>query len=118
MERLFSYGTLQLESVQLETFGRKLVGEKDALIGYILSEVKITDETVIKVSGMNIHPILKYTGISSDVVEGAVFELSDLELFQADEYEVDEYARVEGEFISGKAAWIYACAKDKTNING
>ena len=109
MQRLFSYGTLQLESVQLETFGRKLVGEKDVLIGYILSEVKITDEAVIEVSGMNIHPILKYTGISSDVVEGTVFELSDLELVQADEYEVDEYARVEGEFTSGKAAWIYAC---------
>lgn len=28
-ELLFSYGTLQLESVQLATFGRKLVGAAD-----------------------------------------------------------------------------------------
>ena len=27
-ERLFSYGTLQTESVQLATFGRKLAGSK------------------------------------------------------------------------------------------
>ncbi len=56
MEKLFSYGTLQMEHVQKEIFGRKLNGKKDALIGYILSEVKIKDKIVIKNSGTNIHP--------------------------------------------------------------
>jgi len=30
---LFSYGTLQLEKVQLENYGRLLKGERDKLIG-------------------------------------------------------------------------------------
>ena len=34
LEHLFSYGTLQTEAVQLATFGRKLVGEPDTLLGY------------------------------------------------------------------------------------
>ena len=33
-ELLFSYGTLQLESVQLSTFGRALTGTADALPEY------------------------------------------------------------------------------------
>ncbi len=41
LEKLFSYGTLQMENVQKETFGRTLKGTKDILVGYILSEVKI-----------------------------------------------------------------------------
>lgn len=35
-EKLFSYGTLQQETVQLSTFGRKLQGTADVLIGYHL----------------------------------------------------------------------------------
>jgi len=112
MERLFSYGTLQLKSVQKEIFGRELIGEKNTLTGYILSEVKIKDKAVIKTSGMDVHPILKYTGKSSDTVEGTVFEITALELSQADEYEVEEYVRVKGDFSSGQVAWIYACVND------
>lgn len=110
MEKLFSYGTLQLEHVQIETFGRKLKGAKDQLVGYVLSEVKITDAEVIKTSGKDIHPILKYTGSASDIVEGTVFEITTEELMQADEYEVDEYVRIAGQFQSGQQAWAYVCA--------
>jgi len=49
LEKLFSYGTLQMESVQKETFGRELNGIKDSLIGYVLSEVKIKDPAVSKI---------------------------------------------------------------------
>ncbi|MEI5638971.1 MULTISPECIES: gamma-glutamylcyclotransferase family protein [unclassified Pseudoalteromonas] len=110
MERLFSYGTLQQENVQIETFGRKLTGHKDTLVGYILSEVAIKDPAVVKVSGKAIHPILKYTGNPSDTVAGTVFELTPAELAQADDYEVDEYIRVTGVFSSGNKAWAYVCA--------
>ncbi|NRA61851.1 MAG: gamma-glutamylcyclotransferase [Psychrobium sp.] len=110
MEKLFSYGTLQMESVQRETFGRELKGAKDILIGYVLSDVKIKDQMVIKISGTDVHPILKYTGKNSDVVEGIVFEITPSELSQADDYEVEEYVRVEGEFKSGQKAWAYICA--------
>jgi gamma-glutamylcyclotransferase (GGCT)/AIG2-like uncharacterized protein YtfP len=110
MERLFSYGTLQLEQVQKETFGRILSGHKDTLIGYILSQVSIKDVSVIKTSGLAVHPILKFTGNDSDVVEGTVFDITSTELSQADEYEVEEYIRVAAHFKSGKKAWAYVCA--------
>lgn len=110
MEKLFSYGTLQMEPVQKETFGRKLTGSKETLLGYVLSEVKIKDSHVIKTSGTDIHPILRYTGNRSDEVEGTVFDISLEELHQADEYEVDEYARISATFLSGISAWVYAAA--------
>ena len=48
MPLLFSYGSLQQEEMQLSTFGRKLAGEKDLLIGYEPSLVKIADPEVAK----------------------------------------------------------------------
>ncbi|MCE0495015.1 gamma-glutamylcyclotransferase family protein [Vibrio salinus] len=113
MEKLFSYGTLQLETVQKETFGRLLTGSKDILLGYVLSEIQIKDKDVIAKSGTDIHPILKYTGNNSDQVEGTVFQITKEELAQADDYEVDEYTRVKGNFQSGASAWIYAGQSDR-----
>ena len=111
MELLFSYGTLQLESVQTQTFGRLLQGTKDTLFGYLLDEVRITDAAVLNASGKEFHPILKYTGNNQDTVEGTIFEITPQELSQADEYEVDDYIRITGDFKSGNTAWIYACRK-------
>ncbi len=110
MERLFSYGTLQLSSVQEETFGRLLQGEPDVLVGYKVSDIKIKDKEVLRKSGKEFHPILKATGKSSDRVEGTIFEITAQELAQADEYEVEEYARIEAEFESGLKAWAYVDA--------
>lgn len=110
MEKLFSYGTLQMEHVQKETFGRKLNGNQDALVGYVLSSVKIKDPEVVNTSGTDIHPILKFTGNNNDVVEGTVFEITRSELAQADKYEVAEYTRILGKFVSGESAWAYVCA--------
>ena len=111
MPKLFSYGTLQQDNVQLATFGRLLKGEKDTLIGYQLGEVEITDADVIAKSGKRFHPMLIKTDNPTDTVAGVIFELTDDELTQADDYEVDDYARVEGQFDSGTAAWIYADAR-------
>lgn len=110
MESLFSYGTLQQANVQKETFGRLLNGRKDALVGYILTYIKITDPHVIKASGSASHPMLKYTGNTDDRVEGTVFEITQIELVQADEYEVDDYQRVKADLASGNMAWVYAQA--------
>lgn len=107
MEKLFSYGTLQLEQVQQSTFGRLLGGTKDTLIGYNLSTIKITDPVVIEKSGTDIHPILRFTGALSDEVPGTVFDVSRHELKQADEYEVDDYTRISVKLKSGIDAWMY-----------
>ncbi|MDE5422843.1 gamma-glutamylcyclotransferase [Ancylomarina sp. DW003] len=107
MVKLFSYGTLQFEQVQLDTFGRKLSGEKDLLRSYKVTKIKITDPKVIKSSGTDMHPMLEYTGNENDFVEGTVFEISEEELMQADSYEVDDYRRAELIFASGESAYVY-----------
>lgn len=107
MVHLFSYGTLQKEQVQLETFGRVLDGEKDTLKGYIMKMVEITDPEVLRKSNQKYHPILEFSGDSGDEVEGMLFEVTEAEILQADEYEVDDYKRIETVFKSGKKGFIY-----------
>jgi len=85
---LFSYGTLQLEKVQLETYGRKLKGKPDKLIGYKLTSLVITFD-------------------KRDFIEGVIFEITEYELNETDKYEVSDYKRVSEIFESGKEAWIY-----------
>lgn len=107
MELLFSYGTLQQQSVQISTFGRKLKGYKDTLSGYIISEIEIFDEEVIMVSGKKFHPILVETSNPNDIVRGVAFELSSEEIICADKYEVDSYIRKKVTLDSDRNAWIY-----------
>ena len=106
-EKLFSYGTLQYEHVQLATFGRKLHGRRDILIGYHLSQLQITNPEVISTSGEALHPVLFYTGNKTDQIEGMVFEISADELQLADSYEVANYKRVQAQLLSGISAWLY-----------
>lgn len=107
MNKLFSYGTLQFEQVQKDTFGRILKGKKELLEGYQVQDLKITDQKVIISSGTDVHPILVYTGVASDVVEGMLFEVSDEELAHADKYEVSDYKRVTLTFKSGIEGFAY-----------
>ena len=106
-ERLFSYGTLQTESVQLSTFGRKLDGSPDALIGYRLRMIKIDDQDFVRTSGAEYHRTLEFTGSASDFVEGTVFSITQQEIEQADAYEPEGYKRVRVQLQSGTEAWIY-----------
>ncbi|MEN2412233.1 gamma-glutamylcyclotransferase family protein [Flavobacterium mesophilum] len=117
MEHLFSYGTLQLEKVQLETFGRILKGEKVQLRKYQLGETEIKDQSVIEKSGKNIHPIAKFTGNETDGISGVLFEITYEELLQSDEYEVDEYERVKVVFDNNISGWVYVCREtNKLNL--
>jgi len=107
MENLFSYGTLQLEQVQLETFGRKLDGEPDALHGYKLVMITITEEDFVIKSGTANHRSLQFTGNSADVVEGMVFKVTSNEIDQADSYEPEGYERGRVQLRSGATAWVF-----------
>lgn len=107
MHNLFSYGTLQKEQVQIETFGRVLKGEKDVLKGFKLEMLEITDPEVLRKSNQKYHPILVFSGNVEDEVEGVLFEVTEEELLKADEYEVDDYKRIETVFKSGKSGFIY-----------
>ncbi len=107
MNKLFSYGTLQLGQVQMDTFGRNLTGQKDILRKYKINKIKITDPKVIESSGTDEHPILEYTGNDKDFVEGTLYELTDEEILKADSYEVDDYKRCELKFESGQTGYVY-----------
>ena len=93
-EYLFSYGTLQIESVQFATFGRRLEGKPDALPGFTQSMVRIEDPEVVETSGEPFHPIVAFTGRSSDFVTGKVFAVSRDEFQRPDAYEVAAYKRI------------------------
>jgi gamma-glutamylcyclotransferase (GGCT)/AIG2-like uncharacterized protein YtfP len=109
-EYLFSYGTLQKDKVQLETFGRLLKGSKDTLAGYKLSTIKITDEDVLSKSEQEVHLIAIPSEQETDVIEGVIFEISREELQAADGYETDAYQRASLKFKSGRTAWVYIAA--------
>jgi len=108
--RLFSYGTLQLESVQLSSFGRVLRGAGDVMPGFRRSTIVITDPEVIKASGTHVHPIVAKSDDPADEVSGTVFEITKAELAAADEYEVSDYERVRVRLKSGLEAWVYVKA--------
>jgi hypothetical protein len=111
VEWLFSYGTLQLEPVQLATFGRRLTGRADTLPGYARELIAIDDPAVVATSGETHHPILRFTGSEADTVAGTVFALTPDELKQADGYEVAAYRRVSAVLRSGLRAWVYVDAR-------
>jgi hypothetical protein len=107
---LFSYGTLQQENVQLATFGHLLGGRPDALAGFALAPIRISDPHVIAVSGAAVHHIARRTGDPADIVPGILFSVTPAELAAADAYEVD-YGRIEVVLASGAMAFVYADAE-------
>ncbi len=106
MIHLFSYGTLQQDSVQLSSFGRLLKGHADTLPGWKREMIEITDPEVLAKSGLRFHPII-VPGAASDEVEGMVFEITADELAGADRYEVADYKRIAARLKSGIEAWVY-----------
>jgi Gamma-glutamyl cyclotransferase, AIG2-like len=108
MPLLFSYGTLQQEDVQLSTFGRRLNGARDELLGFEPSLVRIEDPQVVATSGKTHHANVAFNGDEESRVPGTVFEITDAELVAVDAYEVAFlYKRVAAMLASGREAWVY-----------
>jgi len=109
--RLFSYGTLRQANVQTELFGGPVPTIDDALPGWRLDWVQITDPAVIATSDSDRHPILRPgPSVLGDAVTGAFLELDDAQLARADAYEVADYVRVQVTLASGLRAWVYVAA--------
>jgi gamma-glutamylcyclotransferase (GGCT)/AIG2-like uncharacterized protein YtfP len=108
---LFAYGSLRQPEVQRAKFGRLLEGRADALPGFALSPLTITDADVVATSGAAVHMIARATGDPADLVPGLVFAITAAELQAADDYEVDAYARVRVRLASGIEAFVYVAAK-------
>lgn len=108
MPRLFSYGTLQREDIQLSTFGRLLNGRKDELVGYEPSLVEIVDAAMAAKLGKTHHANVTATGDPASRAGGTVFEVTDAELASSDVYEaLFDYARVTATLVSGRETWVY-----------
>jgi gamma-glutamylcyclotransferase (GGCT)/AIG2-like uncharacterized protein YtfP len=111
LEHLFSYGTLQIEAVQLATFGRRLIGEPDALLGYCQTRLEIQHPSLVGPGGAPYHLNAEFTGRDSDFVAGTRFKVTKKELEQADIYEdAAEYKRISVQLKSGIRAWVYVGA--------
>jgi len=110
VQRVFSYGTLRQPLVQEELFGGHVPTTPDALPGWRLEWVTITDPDVIRTSGSDRHPILR-RGTPEDVVEGSALTLDHpWQLSAADRYEVADYQRIRVTLTSGWTAWVYVAA--------
>jgi hypothetical protein len=89
MPRLFSYGTFQQEDIQLTTFGRRLTGVSDALVGFSQSMAAIDDPEVVRTSGKTHHcACRRIRGVAASV-------------------------RVNAPLASGLEAWVYVDARGK-----
>jgi len=108
---LFSYGTLRLPHVQRATYGRLLEGRPDALVGWALEPMRISDPEVVLLSGLAVHTIARRTGDPKDRIEGVVFSISESELEATDAYEVDP-ARIETALESGAKAYVYVSPEE------
>ena len=103
MPHLFSYGTLQDESVQMSTFGRLLGGDADALPGHELASIT---------SGNATYADAKFNGRADSRVPGTVFNVTEAELASADAYDEDaHYVRKVVTLASGKQAWVYVSGR-------
>jgi gamma-glutamylcyclotransferase (GGCT)/AIG2-like uncharacterized protein YtfP len=112
MPLLFSYGTLQQANVQMSAFGRLLQGQRDELLGFEQSLVRIEDPQVVATTGKTHHANVMFNGRNDSRVSGTVFEITDAELAAADQYEqLAAYRRVAAMLASGKQAWVYVDAR-------
>lgn len=99
---IFTYGTLQLPSVQEHLLKRQPDMWPDSLSGFMLDWISIADESVVDISDQRQHPIIYQTDCASDVVEGKCLSVTETELALLDSYETDDYKRIEVELNSGK----------------
>ena len=107
MPLLFSYGTLQQESVQLAAFGRLLRGRPDELVGFEQTVREVADAAFVAESGKRLHAIVRFNGRDECRVPGTVFDVTDAELARADRYEPEGWTRIVAALASGREAWVY-----------
>lgn len=94
--KIFAYGTLSDSKVQMRIWGRLTSGKADILNGYEKSEIDTSDGK---------FPLIIPSKTKS--VPGIIIEVSDEELQKIDEYEGEEYKRIEVETQGGITAWVY-----------
>jgi acyl-CoA thioesterase len=108
MALLFSYGTLQDESIQRSTFGRVLAGGADALPGFEPVALVLDDPKVVAATGTSNHRNASFVRNGGAKVDGTAYEVTPDDLARCDEYErLAQYVRISVRLASGKDAWTY-----------
>ncbi|PHQ29137.1 gamma-glutamylcyclotransferase family protein [Leeuwenhoekiella nanhaiensis] len=100
---LFTYGTLQLEHIQLQIFGEKLKGSAEILSGYKIGAIQLQESH----HTAKTYLIAIYTGNETDRIEGICYSIKADHLHLLDTYEGASYERIEVDLESGKTAWVY-----------
>lgn len=111
---VFSYGTLQDKKVQQELFFRTLKVQKAELRGFKLTDVKIKDPEVIRLSGKDVHPGLVVSDDLKAKISGSILEVTLKELAIMDAYEVSDYKRVQAD-IEDKSVWVYVVSNAESS---
>jgi gamma-glutamylcyclotransferase (GGCT)/AIG2-like uncharacterized protein YtfP len=106
---LFSYGTLQMERVQREVFGRLIAMEDDALLGFDTVPVEVDHPDVIEFSGSTTHLGL-IPGAPDARIAGKLLRIAESDFPALDDYEGENYRRVQARLASGRTAWVYVKA--------
>ena len=106
---VFSYGTLQMPRVQQELFGRLVRMDDDALLGFDTVPVEIDHPDVIEFSGSATHLAL-VPGAPHARIAGKLLHVTQADLPALDEYEGEEYRRIEVTLESGVRTWVYVKA--------
>ena len=101
---VFSYGTLQNKTIQLELYGTLLQGQPDILKGFKLNSIMLKNNL-----GENkMYPIIEYTGNPNETIKGFVFKMSHTQLSATDIYEGPSYKRISTITELGRTCWVYA----------
>jgi SAM-dependent methyltransferase len=108
MPRVFSYGALLRDEVQMATFGRLLRGQPDLLPSYELTRIPILDPEMAVAAELAAHANVTFNGDRASQVTGIVFDITDAELEAVEGYEADAgYQRREVTLASGTTACAY-----------
>jgi gamma-glutamylcyclotransferase (GGCT)/AIG2-like uncharacterized protein YtfP len=102
MPRVFSYGSLQHDEVQVATFGVLLRGVAAEIVGF--------EVVHLRRDGKHLANVVRSRSPESRVA-GTVFDFTAAQLALADDYErADNYARIEAPLAAGGEAWVYVDA--------
>jgi gamma-glutamylcyclotransferase (GGCT)/AIG2-like uncharacterized protein YtfP len=99
MERVFAYGTLLLERVQLQVIGRVVDVCPDVLAGYRTEHVTF---------GGGVFSYQRVRPATGSRVTGGVLEVTQEELAHIDAYEGSDFERVRTALEDGTDVWVYA----------
>ena len=97
--------------MQRALFGRDVVGEPDALEGYVLNVISIRGAAGPGANEAGEYLILRKALASAPPVRGVALRLTAAELDRADLYETAAYARIEVTLVSGRRAFVYVAAR-------